>query len=568
MQARWITPLPIDTHVAQELAEKLGLSFPIAEILLRRGYSTIQNARAFLEPRLAALRPPEEIPNIGKAVDRLVTALERQEKIVLYGDYDVDGITSLALLCRSLRALGGCVDYFIPERASEGYGLSFLGLDRCFKLLEPSLLIAVDCGTNSWKEALWIRKQGVDLMIVDHHLLEKKEHPPTDWILVNPQLGFSSHSLCSVGLVFKLIHALLKRSPESSFDLRHYLDLVALGTVADLVPLTEENRIFVTHGLKQLAQSKWLGIRTLMELLDLKKPITTMDIGYKIGPRLNAAGRLNSALESLELLMTEDPREAIRIAQHLDHRNRERQVIERALNLEAEEIVTSQMVISSPRSIVLGRSHWHHGVVGIVASRISKRWHRPTLIIGFNEEGLGKGSGRSIEGFSLVEVLSQCAPYLESFGGHAMAAGLTLKKENLELFSKKFEELTASLLTEEQLIPSIRVDAEINLSQFDPSWLLDQERLGPFGIGNKQPLFLARSLEPVKEPRILKEKHFLFQFAGKKQSPLPAIFFHGALDPLPEPPWDMAFTFEWNHYQGKKSVQLQVAAIRSACLES
>jgi len=233
---------------------------------------------------------------------------------------------------------------------------------------------------------------------------------------------------------------------------------------------------------------------------------------------------------------------------------------------EAEELVTSIFSTSSPKSIVLGRPHWHHGVVGIVASRISKRWHRPTLIIGFDEQGLGKGSGRSIENFSLVMALEKCAAFLETFGGHAMAAGLTVKEKNCAILSKAFEQSTVGLLTEEDLIPKLRFHGEIKISELDSSWLSVQEQLAPFGAGNTQPLFLARSLFPLREPRLLKEKHLRFEFAGKKKTPLIGIFFNGALEPLPKPPWDIAFTLMSNTYLGRTTMQLQIVAIREACL--
>jgi single-stranded-DNA-specific exonuclease len=589
MQKKWILPSEVDSKLVERLAKELKLPPALTEVLVQRGYSSVEAAANFLNPRLAQLRPPEEIPNISVAVDRLQEALKRKEKIILYGDYDVDGITSLALLCRALRALGGNIHCFIPERASEGYGLSKAGVTRCLKEFQPGLMVAVDCGTNSLEEAQWILEKKIDLIVVDHHEIQNRgqakiftktsiaeeatqvsscfiKNLRLTSILVNPQLGSDYHYLCSVGLVFKLVHALLKRYPAPPFDLREYLDLVALGTVADIVPLTQENRIFVFHGLKQLAQSRWPGVAALIKIAEVQPPFSTYDVGYKLGPRLNAAGRLSSALEALELLLTDDPNTATRLAHKLDLRNRERQLIERVVTQEAEELVTSIFSTSSPKSIVLGRPHWHHGVVGIVASRISKRWHRPTLIIGFDEQGLGKGSGRSIDGFSLVMALEKCAAVLETFGGHAMAAGLTLNEKNCEILSNVFEQAAELLLTQEDLTPKLKFHAEIKTSELDSTWLSAQEKLAPFGAGNAQPLFLARSLLPLREPRILKEKHLRFEFAGKKNVSLIGIFFNGAQETLPKPPWDIAFTLERNTYQGRTSMQLQIVAIRTSSL--
>lgn len=564
MQKKWILPTLEDPLVVKALSQEFSLPESIVSMLVRRGFDSSEKVTHFLNPRLANLQPPEKIPGIVAASKRLFEALEKKESILLYGDYDVDGITSLALLCRVLKALGGKVDCFIPERAREGYGLSQEGVERCLKKFKPNLFIAIDCGTNSLEEALFIREQDIDLIIVDHHQLAATTAEAACVALVNPQQGKEYHYLCSVGLIFKLVHALLKEYPKPPLDLRHYLDFVALGTVADIVPLVEENRIFVHHGLKQLEHSSWPGLRALIKAADIEPPFTSFDIGYKLGPRINAAGRLADALEALELLLTDDCKCAAQVALNLDRRNRERQAIERTVTLEAEELAAAKFKITSPKSIVLGKSHWHYGIVGIVASRISKRWHRPTFIIGFDEDGKGKGSGRSIYGFSLVEALGQCSHLLEAFGGHAMAAGVTLQQLHLETFSETFEQVADSFLKEEHLVPRLQIDTEINLSELEESWLLLQAKLGPFGTANPAPLFIARSIKPIQEPRLLKEKHLRFEFQGKRGKRINAIFFNGAVDPLPRLPWDMAFTLERNVYQGRTSLQLQVVALREA----
>lgn len=563
---KWLFPTLVDARLAENLSAALELPLPLASILIQRGYNTIEKAQHFLEPRLADLQPPEKIPGITAAVVRLQEALLKKEKIVLYGDYDVDGITSLALLTRLLRALGGEVNTFIPERMSEGYGLSSAGVERCLSAVQPGLFIAIDCGTNSLTEAQEIKAQGIDLIIIDHHELAAVTAEEACVALVNPKCGVEDHYLCSVGLVFKVAHALLQTYPERSVDLRHYLDLVALGTVADIMPLVGENRILVARGLSQLAVSRWAGVRALIDVADVKTPFSAFDIGYKLGPRINAAGRLSSALESLELLLTDDPTQAATMARNLDRRNRERQAIERAVTVEAEEMVTALFTTSTPKSIVLGRSEWHHGVVGIVASRVSKRWHRPTLIIGFDEEGKGKGSGRSIEGFSLVKALQECSHLLEAFGGHAMAAGVTLQQTRLEEFREVFEKTAMTFLTEEDLIPRLKIDAEVNLKDLDAAWLEAQERLAPLGVDNPQPLLVVRGVIPAREPRVLKEKHLRLEFQGPRNTLLAAIFFNGAITPLPKSPWDVVFTLERNTYQGRTTLQMQVVAMRRSII--
>lgn len=563
MQKRWLFPKDLDSFLVKKLADELQISDAVSSLLIGRGFSSTEEASVFLNPRLALLRPPEEIPGISPAVERLMIALKNKEPILLYGDYDVDGITSLAFLARFLKAAGGIVECFIPERSREGYGLSAGGLARCLVEHHPKLMIVVDCGTNSFEEAVTIHSHGIDLIILDHHEPQSKTAADFCAALINPKIGESYHYLCSVALVFKLCHAFLKKNPISGIDLRHYLDFVALGTVADIVPLVEENRIFVRRGLQRLETSRWAGIKALIAVADIKAPYTAFDIGFKLGPRINASGRLGSAMEALELLLTDNPIAAKSIAGRLDADNRERQNVEQLVKEEAEEWVAANFH-AAKTSIVIGKRDWHQGVVGIVASRIAKRWHRPTLIIGIDDKGQGKGSGRSIEGLSLVEALEGCSSLLDAFGGHAMAAGLSLHESKLEKLREVFEKETRRLLTDEDLIPLLKLDAEINLADVSDGWLHEQDQLAPFGPSNPQPIFVARSVRLAKEPRLLKEKHYRFEFLVSQKKSLAAIFFNGAIDPLPPQPWDIAFTIERNTYQGRVSLQLQIIGIRKA----
>lgn len=566
MQKKWVLPSELDSKLVTKLAEDLNLPLPLAEILVRRGYHSVEAARNFLEPRLANLQPPEKIPGMNTAVARLQQALEKKEQIILYGDYDVDGVTSLAILTRFLKALNGRVSCFLPERASEGYGLSLAAIKRCLTTHQPDLMIAIDCGTNSFPEATYLKQQKVDLMVIDHH--EPSQTPVSEVAeaLVNPKLiaHEEDHILCSAGLIFKLCHAFLKRFPNKEIDLRHYLDLVALGTVADIAPLVGENRIFVKHGLKQLEKSHWPGIQALICIAEMKAPFSTVDIGFKLGPRINAAGRLASAEDSLRLLLTENKIEALEIAQRLDQLNRERQKIERTVTMEAEEWVEANIDLTSQKSIVVGERNWHEGVVGIVASRLVKRWHRPALVIGFNEKGWGKGSGRSIAALPLVKALENCSSVLATFGGHTMAAGLKLHESSFENFKVLFEESVATFLTKDDLIPVLHLDSEIDFTMIDDQWQMLEKNFAPFGPLNHQPLFYGSTIVPAKEPRILKEKHFRFEFQTRKGKLLQAIFFDGALQELPKPPWDLAFTIEENHFQGRSTLQLKIVALRAS----
>jgi single-stranded-DNA-specific exonuclease len=357
---------------------------------------------------------------------------------------------------------------------------------------------------------------------------------------------------------------MLKLHPRPGCDLKEYLDLVAVGTVADIVPLLGENRIFVRAGLRQLMTSRWPGLHSLLHVAGAAPPYTTADIGFKIGPRINAAGRLGSANEALDLLLTDDVNEATRIASLLDQQNRERQAIERNVTLQAEEWVKANFDPTLHTSIVAGQRHWHQGVVGIVASKISRRWHRPTLIIGFDETGFGKGSGRSIEGLRLVEALSQCSPLLDTFGGHDMAAGLSLQESRLDELRMNFEQVTRSLISDEDLLPRLHLDAELDLTLANAGWLDTQDQLAPFGTSNTQPLLFSRGITPALPPRRLKEKHLRLELqSGRRRRD--AIWFHAPeVSELPRPPWDIAYTVHWNTWQGRDEAQVQIVAMRSS----
>ena len=571
---RWLLPPddPDQRATAQRLERALNVPPFLAGLLARRGLRTADAVRGFLQPKLNLLSDPFDLPNMGVAVERILRAITKNERIVLYGDYDVDGVTSLAIFSSLLQAYGADVHCFLPRRIEEGYGLSAEGVARCLETLQPDLLIAVDCGTASVGEIESLQTQGIDVLVFDHH--EPQTVLPICVALVNPKLGDTFHYFCSAGLVFKACHALLKRRSLPEFDLKSVLDLVALGTVADLVPLMEENRILVRRGSIEMARTQRVGLRALMDISGVKEPVRPVDIGYRLGPRLNAAGRLGTARAALELLTTDDPARAQALAVGLDERNRERQAVEQSTLLEAQRQFKSHCTDDGqPRhaAIVVGARGWHPGVLGIVASRLMRTHHRPTLVIGFDEQGVGKGSGRSIEGLSLVSTLTECARLLDKFGGHAMAAGLTLQESVFEEFQQAFCLAARAVLSDEQLEPFLRLDAEVSLAELDADFLSSHEALQPFGMGNPQPTFLVRGVAPVDEPRILKEKHrkFLLRPAGGRVAggyslAVPAIWFNSAHFPLPPAPWDVAFEVEANEFRGNVSLQMQVKAIRAA----
>jgi single-stranded-DNA-specific exonuclease len=559
---RWILAPPEDLNGGVISWSEICRSECIARLLLRKGFRCAEEVNAFLRPRLSSLSDPFLLPQMQAAVSRILAALDRQQRIVLFGDYDVDGVTSLALLAEMLRAYGGAPELFLPLRMEEGYGLSPESVQRCLAQQRPQLLIAVDCGTSSVNEIADLRKRAVDVIVLDHH--EPKSALPDCVAIVNPKTAESGFEyLCSVGIVFKLCHALLKTRPLPEFDLKSKLDLVALGTVADIVPLHGENRVLVQRGAIEIAQTSRIGLRKLMQVAGVRSPILPEDIGYRLGPRLNAAGRLSTAEKSLRLLLTDDDYEATMLAAELDAQNRERQEVEKQTFEKAIEKIEKEFDAARDAAIVVGECGWHPGVLGIVASRIARKYHRPTVVIGFDDNGIGKGSGRSIEGLNLVEALSYCADRLDKFGGHEMAAGLALPKENFDLFAEGFRKAARDLLSEDALQPCVRLDHELPFTEINIDFLRWHEMLQPFGNGNRQPIFLAREVEPVASPRVVNDKHLIFRLRQGNRHRR-AVYFDGMANQLPPTPWDIAFRIRADEYDGETLVAMQIEAVRQA----
>ena len=534
----------------------------IARLLLRKGFRSAEEVENFLRPRLNSLSDPFLLPQMETAVSRVLRALDRHERIVLFGDYDVDGVTSLALLDELLRAYGGAPELFLPLRMEEGYGLSRESVERCLEQHHPQLLVAVDCGTASVTEIAELKRRVIDVIVLDHH--EPQSELPECVAIVNPKIrDCGMEYLCSVGIVFKLCHALLKTRPLPGFDLKAKLDLVALGTVADIVPLRDENRVLVQRGAIEIARTSRIGLRKLMRVAGVCPPILPEDIGYRVGPRLNAAGRLSTAEKSLRLLLTQDEGEAAVLAAELDQQNRERQEVETQIFVAATEKIDSEFDPARHAAIVVGARGWHAGVLGIVASRVARKYHRPTIVIGFDDNGMGKGSGRSIEGLNLVDALKRCSGLLEKFGGHEMAAGLALREENFDRFAEAFRSTARELLTEDALQPCLRLDDELAFTNIDIDFLRWHEMLQPFGNGNPQPVFLARQVEPVASPRVLNEKHLIFRLRQGDRHRR-AVYFNGAAIQLPAAPWDVAFRIRADEYEGETLVAMHVEAVRAA----
>ena len=601
-QSRWILAPCEELNGGAIAWSEICGSECIARLLSRKGFGCVEEVENFLRPRLSSLSDPFLLPQMGAAVSRILAALDQHERIVLFGDYDVDGVTSLALLDEMLRAYGGAPELFLPLRIEEGYGLSRESVERCLEQQQPQLraqlastrkpsvlLIAVDCGTSSVNEVAILNERGVDVIVLDHH--EPKTQLPGCVAIVNPKIAREAdnpvcipeadsmsnsrrqdclrHSttpfeyLCSVGIVFKLCHALLKTRPLPEFDLKSKLDLVALGTVADIVPLRGENRVLVQRGAIEIAQTSRIGLQKLMQIAGVRPPILPDDIGYRLGPRLNAAGRLSTAEKSLRLVLTQDESEATMLAAELDRQNRERQDVERQIFVAATEKIDNEFDAARDAAIVSGARGWHPGVLGIVASRLARKYHRPAIVIGFDDNGIGKGSGRSIDGLNLIEALNRCAASLDKYGGHEMAAGLALCEENFDSFAEAFRSTARELLSDEALQPCIRLDHELPFTEIDVEFLRWHEMLQPFGNGNPQPLFFAREVEPVVPPRVVKQKHLIFRLRQGDRHRR-AIYFDGLANQLPPPPWDIAFRICADEYGGETLIAMHIEAVRAA----
>ena len=541
--------------------EGCGMSPLVCRLLAQRGVRGGEDAARFLNPRLKELGDPFALPDMEAAVIRLLQAADAGEFVVLYGDYDVDGVTSLTLLHTLLHAYGLEARCFLPLRMEEGYGLSRGGLERCLAEGPVTLLVAVDCGTTAREETAWLKTRGIDVIVLDHHEPDPARLPEAVAV-VNPKRGTGWHYLCSAGVVFKVAHAMLKRRLVPDFDLKSELDLVALATVADIMPLVEENRLLVRQGLNRLSTTRRTGLRALIEVAGVTEPYTSMDLGFRLGPRLNAAGRLDTAHAALDLLLCEDAGAAAGIARDLDLQNRERQTLEQ--QIQAEAVAQAMLWMAGgdpPQSLVIASRGWHPGVVGIVAARLMRQFYRPVFVIAVDEDGNGKGSGRSVPGVSLVAALDSCRPLLSSGGGHGMAAGVGLREEQLEAFREAFAAHVFLQTGGTAPEPVLHLDAEVKLDELTMEFLDDYDQLQPFGSGNPQPLFMVRGVYPSAEPRLLRDRHWRLELM-QNGTTRTAMWFNSGDQKLPPAPWDLAFHVDRNTFRGNTTVQLLVQALR------
>lgn len=563
---RW-TYTPFPAEEVEALTRAAGVTPVMAELLLRAGVNDPASAARFLRPALAELNDPFLLHNLAEAASRIRTAIEGRESIVVLGDYDVDGVSSTALLVSILRRFGSNPRFVVPRRMEDGYGLSRSAIDRAIEGSCPQLFIALDCGTNSHDEVAYLRSLGIDVIVIDHH--RSKEKALEGVLLINPHVHMRDddgpwRNLCTVGLVFKLAHGLLKQLRAEShpvaqrIKLRDYLDLVAMGTVADLVPLHGENRIMARFGLRILQSTERPGLRALMQVAGVKpeNDLMPVDISFRLGPRINASGRLADAALSVELMLSEDERFCQETAQQLDAFNRERQDIEKQITEEAERLIETHY-LDSP-GVVLYGDNWHPGVVGIVAGRVSRKYNRPCIVLG-NEGDLGKGSGRSIDGVNLVEVLGTCCEHLTSWGGHPMAVGISLPKVHLETFRERFAAAVRAHVGGGLVEARLSIAAWLTTDDVRERFMDELEALHPFGQGNPKPIFGIRGVIFRHRPEVFKGAHFRFHFDDSRGRRLFGVAWKLAQRVPPTGrPVDLAIELTWNHFNDRKLLQLEL----------
>lgn len=507
---------PHDEGLIRQLSSQLRVSPLLAQVLVSRGYRTEEQAREFLSARLVDLHEPSDLPGIDEAADRVVSAVKAGRRITIYGDYDVDGVTATSLLWDCLRLLNAQVDYYIPSRLEEGYGLNSEALRNLHEEDPQRLLISVDCGIASLSEAGLAQELGLELIITDHH--QMAETLPEAACLVHPRLPGSTYpfgDLCGVGVAFKLAWAVCQRmgdgrkaSPRMRDFLKSAVCLTAIGTIADVVPLRGENRVIVRYGLAGIPAHPSPGLQALMRVagLDNSRTIRSDDIGFGIAPRLNAAGRLGQARLAVELLTTDNTERAQALAEYLDQLNRNRQTVERRIFRQAREQVAAHPEWEDAPTLVLAHADWHPGVIGIVASRVAEHFEKPAVLIALNEQtGIGQGSGRSFAGFDLHASLSACGDTLLTFGGHQAAAGLKVAASQLENFRAQFAAYADEHIRVRPGEVEIRIDAEVRLADVTHRAVHELDRLGPFGQDNAPPLFAASHVEVVGPPRKMGE---------------------------------------------------------------
>ena len=553
----------INSQIKKSLSQQTSLDPLIIQLLINRGLNNKEKIDTFLNCELSALSDPFLLKDMDKAVNRIQEAIAKGEKIMVYGDYDVDGLTAMALLILTLKELGAKPVHYIPHRLEEGYGLNHSAVHKSDKE-GVKLLITVDCGVNSKSEVAALSNLGIDTVITDHHQ-PQEEFLPESLALINPlqkDCSYPYKSLSGVAIAYKLALALLGQRRKYFLD--NHLDLVALGTIADVAPMTGENRILTKYGLARLKKTKKPGLRALIEIAGLRgKNITCGYVGYILAPRINATGRMGSAEKSLKLLLTLDEKEAFALAQQLNQENKNRQQTQSRILKQASIKIEDEVNFKEERAIVLWDKSWHGGVLGVVASRLVEQFYRPVILITLNGK-LAKGSARSIDNFHIFNALSKCQKYLSGFGGHERAAGITLRENNLFKFKECFQEITKKTLKAADLIPSLDIDTEIPLNTLSFNLIEEIEKLSPFGSQNHRPVFCSRGLGLRGHPKIIGDKgtkawvtdgKITCEAVGFKVRNLWGGDFKNAV-------FDLAYTPSINQWHNNRTIQLNLEDLK------
>lgn len=571
MQKRWEISEPLSEEQQNhktEIIEAIKCPDLIAEMLIRRDITDLQVIDSFFNPHLKDVHDPFIFHDMEKAVERIISAIDNQELITIYGDYDVDGTTSTSMLYLGLKKIGAIVDYYIPHRMIDGYGLSISGVDQ-IKDNGAQLIISVDCGINAIEEVDQINGLGIDIIVTDHH--NPKEILPKAYAIINPKLENSDYpfkDLAGVGVAYKLLVAVYRKLElDDSGLIDKYVDLVALGTIADIVPLAGENRIFASIGLKRLIEKHNIGLNALINIAGLShKELNSSDIVFGIAPRINAAGRMGSALRAVELMVSLDENESEELAQIIERENSIRQQIDQRTFQEACDIIEKKYKNMDETSlIVVSSDGWHPGVIGIVASKLVEKYYKPTIMISF-KDGVGSGSGRSISGFDLFEALNSVEGYLETFGGHKYAAGLSVLMEYVDVLENKLAKYVAANVTSEQLIPPLKIESSLELYEINDNLLDWMNKFAPFGPGNMRPNFYTEHVMIIGFPYNVGKNHLKLKVM-KDGCTLDLIGFNlGDFLPFLKKGSliDIAYSLEFNTWQGRTTIQGKLKDIKFA----
>lgn len=571
MTSKWNfrTSTKEELHKSETLATDLGVSPIIALLLVKRGICSAEEAKKFFKPSLSDLHDPFLMPDMDKAVKRLNQALGNKEKILIYGDYDVDGTTAVSLVYKYLRLYSSALDYYIPDRYDEGYGISYKGIDYAVAN-GVKLIISLDCGIKAVEKIEYAKQKGIDFIICDHHMPDSVL-PDAVAVLDAKRLDskYPYEHLSGCGVGFKFMQAFAQSNSFPFGELEKLLDLVAVSIASDIVPISGENRILAYYGLKQLNSNPSLGLKGIIDICGLTgKEITISDIVFKIGPRINASGRMMNGKEAVDLLLSKDSEGAREKSENINQYNDERRELDKKITDEANAIIDEFQNMEDRKAIIVYNPQWHKGVIGIVASRLTEKYYRPAVVLTKSPE-LITGSARSVPGFDIYKAIENCRDLLENFGGHTYAAGLSLKEENLEAFTERFLKLAAEEIDPEQMIPQIDIDATLDFKEINSKFLSDLKKMSPFGPENQKPIFATLGVKDYGTSKLVGKEleHLKLELIdGNSQSPLHGIAFgmhklnshiKGML------PFNICYTIEENTYNGNTSIQLQVKEIKT-----